>query len=233
MKYITEIHCHSCETSGCSSLPGAKLAELYKSNNYDAITITDHFDPHFFESRKNNSPGVEWKELVDEYLRGYRAAKKAGDELGLSVILGLELRFTANFNDYLIFGVNEEFLYANAEFYKLGIENFINLSRKNNLITIQAHPFRNGMVRVDPIYLDGIETYNGHPWHNSDNKSANELYESVVKTQPFIKTAGSDCHNLDGEARAGIITDTKPTNSVELKNLLQSGEYGFYLNAKN
>ena len=41
------------------------------------------------------------------------SSKARGDELGLDVILGAELRFPENDNDYLVYGIDEAWLRAN------------------------------------------------------------------------------------------------------------------------
>ncbi|MCL2773103.1 MAG: transposase [Oscillospiraceae bacterium] len=231
MKYIIEPHCHCKETSSCSHIGGAELVRLYKSKNYDAIMITDHYYSGFFDSYRKNDKSILWDELADNYLKGYRTAKKEGDNIGVAVLLGIELRFRENSNDYLVFGITEEIIYKYPDLYEYTPEKFIEFSRSHGLIIIQAHPFRDGMVQRDSRFLDGIEIYNGHPWHNSRNHLARELYESIAQNQKreYIKIAGSDCHEIGHEATAGIISDILPQNSVELKNLIVSGNYGIYI----
>jgi hypothetical protein len=49
------------------------------------------------------------------------------------------------------------------------------------------------------------------------------IYEEQSKKRPFIATAGSDCHELNHEGRAGITADILPEDSAELAALLRSG----------
>lgn len=49
---------------------------------------------------------------------------------------------------------------------------------------MQAHPFRNGLKIVDPKHLDGIETYNGNPRHDSRNEIAKPGRKSLVCWKP-------------------------------------------------
>ena len=229
MEYLTELHCHTSETSSCSTVKGADLVNIYKSKNYNAIVITDHYYKGYFD----NLGDMPWEEKINRYLSGYRNAKKHGDtnksdNIWMTVILGIELRFADNFNDYLVFGLNERLLYDYPMLYDYKIEKFSEFSKAHNLLFIQAHPFRNGMVIINHDYLDGIEIYNAHPWHNSRNILAEYIYEEQRKKCPFIATVGSDCHNVSHEGRAGIITKTLPENSVELASLLRSGDYKIY-----
>ena len=225
MEYLIELHCHSSETSACSAVSGAKLAEIYKEKNYRAITVTDHYEKGWFSRFGDDMP---WEEKINKYLSGYRNAKKRGGEIGVAVILGIELRFKDNFNDYLVFGLDEQFLYDNPELYNYRADTFAEFSRVNHLLFIQAHPFRNGMVVINHDCLDGIEIYNAHQWHNSRNYLAERVYEEQSKKRSFIATVGSDCHELTHEGRAGIYSDTLPRDSVELAELLRSGKYKLY-----
>ena len=225
MKYLIELHCHTSETSPCSAVSGKTLADLYKAKNYHAITVTDHYERAYFDRLGD----LSWEDKVDKYLSGYRSAKKHGEQTGIIVILGIELRFTDNYNDYLIFGLDEQFLYDNPELYNLGVSNFSKFAREHELLFIQAHPFRNGMVLINHDLLDGIEIYNAHQWHNSRNDLAELACQEQKKKRPFIAAAGSDCHEVTHEGRAGIFSDTLPKDSVELADLLRSQNYKLYM----
>ena len=77
----------------------------------------------------------------------------------------MELRNIYNMNDYLVFGVTEEFLlkYNNTDtnFLEMPIGEFSKIAHENGLLLFQAHPFRNHMTITDHNLLDGIEVYNG------------------------------------------------------------------------
>ena len=226
MGYLIELHCHSSETSSCSAVTGATLADIYKAKDYHAITVMDHYYRHFFHRLGEKT----WREKVDIFLAGYRNAEKRGGEIGLRVFLGIELRFNDNSNDYLVFGLNEQILYDSPELYNLGVKDFGEFARANGLLFIQAHPFRNGMVVVDHDHLDGIEIYNAHPWHNSRNYLAELAYTEQRKKhkRPFVATVGSDCHELSHEGAVGITSDALPQDGFELAELLRGGKYEIY-----
>ena len=224
MGYLIELHCHSSEVSRCSAVSGAKLAEIYKAKNYHAITIMDHYARDWFE----NLGDISHEDKINIFLSGYKNASKRGREIGLGVILGMEIRFRENANDYLVFGLDEQFLYDNPELYNYNAHKFSEIARANGLLFIQAHPFRTWMTIINHDYLDGLEIYNAHPWHNSRNNLAELLYQEQRAKRPFIPVVGSDCHELTHEARAGIISDTLPDNSAELADLLRSQNYRMY-----
>ena len=76
------------------------------------------------------------------------------------MLLGAELRFHGSDNDYLLFGLTEDFLYRHRKIMEMDPASFHELAQKEGILFVQAHPFRNGLKIVDPKHLDGIETYN-------------------------------------------------------------------------
>jgi len=224
MEYLIEPHCHTSETSSCSTIRGEELVDIYKAINYNAITITDHYYKGYFDSLGD----MPWNEKTDRFLSGYRNAKKHGDKTGINVILGIELRFVDNSNDYLVFGFDEQLLYDYPALYDYRLEKFSEFSKEHNLLFIQAHPFRNGMVIINHDYLDGIEVYNGHIWHNSRNRLAEMIYEEQSQKRNFIALSGSDCHNISHEGRGGIIAGILPRDSIEFASMLRNGDFKLY-----
>ena len=215
-KYQIELHAHTSPASGCSQITPKEMIETYKKLGYDAVAITNHF------MYQHNGPSKET--YIDAFIRDYEQTKKYGEESGLKVYLGAEIRFTENNNDYLIFGVNKEMLSDIYDFLPNGIENF----RKNypmpNSVFIQAHPMRDGIQKVDAALLDGIEVFNMHPGHNSKvgiaSVYAGENNISVI-------TSGSDFHhpNRNHEGVSALRGSYLPEDTFELASLIKEGDY--------
>ena len=213
-EYLFETHCHTSDVSGCANIPAARVVEEQIAAGYSGIVITDHFNRYTFSRR-------EWRggeEAVQFYLTGYRRAKAAaGDRL--IVLLGMELTFYENNNDYLVYGVTEEFLMAHPNLMELGIEAFSALARENGLLLFQAHPFRNRMTVVDHNLLDGVEVHNGNPRHDSRNDIALAWAEKFG----LLQSSGSDYHELEDLHRGGILTSSPITSNEELIAALKAG----------
>lgn len=210
--FKTEMHCHTMESSPCGQVAGKNVAKAYIYGGYSTLVITDHFT-----SRK----GENFETHLNRFLAGFREVKSAANGK-LNVILGMELRLSANINDYLVYGVTEEFIRNNPEICSLSLLDFCELAHKNGLLVFQAHPFRNGMTVTDPTPLDGIEAYNGHTGHNSRNSMANAWAELNKKR----KTSGSDAHETPHFCRGGILTENEIKNSDDLIFALSSDNYG-------
>lgn len=211
--YKFDTHVHTSEVSLCGKVSARETVHLYKEAGYDGIVITDHYTAGLF---RGTSPS-EWEDAVDKYLAGYKIASEEGKRIGLNVILGIELRFEENYNDYLVYGVDEEFLKENPDLPSLGLAGFNELIRGRDILIYQAHPFRQGMIAADPDLLYGIEVYNGNPRHNSDNPLALEY----ARNNNLKMISGSDFHHVHDLARGGIILPEKVETPYELVRLLK------------
>ncbi|MEJ6950646.1 PHP domain-containing protein [Natronospora cellulosivora (SeqCode)] len=216
-EYKIELHAHSSETSPCGMIEAKELVKMYKDANYQALVMTDHYYDRFFEM----VDWLSWQEKMDNYLVGYREAKEMGEKVGLTVLLGIEITFQENTNDYLVFGLDEKFLRDIPELYKYTLKEFRELSREEDILIYHAHPYRKGNKPAPADLLDGLEVYNGNPRH----QSFNQLAEEYAKRYKMKMISGSDFHQKEDLARGGIIAKEKVSNMAELLKLLKSDEY--------
>ncbi len=216
MNFKTELHCHSSDISFCAKVDAKAIIDKFTGAGYSTLVLTNHFISHMRLDHGCNT----WDEWVDKYLDGYYKLKKEG-EGKLNVLLGMELRFNDNYNDYLVFGLTEKFLRDNPDFYNLNIWKFHDLAKENGLIVIQAHPFRDGMTVTHPHAIDGVEVFNGHGGHDSRN----DIAEAWASKYGLIKTSGTDFHYDYAPANAGIITDFEITDMDMLVKTLREGNY--------
>lgn len=218
-KYKIELHAHTTPCSGCSHVSPERMVEIYKEKDVDAVVITNHFEPSYYYEKFETK-----KDITDKYLEGYWRTLEYGKKQGLTIILGMEIRFHENFNDYLVFGVDEEFVSKASEYLMGGLETFYKEMRNEKNVIIQAHPFRQGMVRMPLEFIDGMETFNLHPHHNSCvGLAAEYAFENNLK----ITTCGSDCHEEDLAALALTRAKWLPKDSFELAELIKSRDYIF------
>lgn len=211
--YKIETHLHTSETSPCARVGAADIIALYKQKGYSCVIVTDHYSMRTFLRMF----GKSWDEKTELFLKGYREAKKAGDAIGLKVLLGIELTFNYSINDFLVYGMEEDFLKKNPGLCSMSLAKFSGLAHKNNLLIYQAHPYRMGMSRANPKYLDGIEVYNAHPRHNSRNDRAHEF----ARKNGLLMSSGSDMHRMEDAARGGMLLPELPENNADLIRVLR------------
>lgn len=211
--YKTELHTHTNPVSGCSEIEAKQLANIYKENGYDSIVLTNHF--------AIDTQGETIEEKIKWYLDDYYKCSEQGALIGLNVILGAEIRFTENYNDYLVFGICPDDLFKAYKLLPYGIDNFYREFKTQKNIIIQAHPFRGGMQTVKTESLDGIEVFNMHPNHNSRIG----LAAKYACENGMIATCGSDFHHYGQECLCGILTEKPLIDSYNVAKVLLSGQY--------
>jgi len=189
---------------------------LYIKAGYGGLCVTDHYDKGTFLARGCSS----WRGYADRFLAGYRKAKDCAPA-GFVVLLGAEIRLEGSFNDYLLYGVTEDFLYNNPSLYDYDMKSFHKLAHDNGILIFQAHPFRPMMTRQKPEYLDGVEVLNGNPRHDSRNDLAYEF----AKKHKLAMSAGSDAHETEDVGRSGIMTKNKIKDLATLKSVLTEGAF--------
>ncbi len=219
-KYLYEMHLHTKETSNCAHIPAKTAVEEYIKAGYDGIVVTDHLSPSTY--MKYGRELLPWSKKVDFFLRGYKAVKKAAAGR-IDVLLGMELRFRTSEgdNDYLVYGINEEFLYKTPKLLEMNIKSFYELAHKNGFLVFQAHPFRVGMKVTNPKFLDGIEVFNGNPRHNSSN----DIAVAWAKKYDLMVSSGSDYHEIEDLGSGGIWFNKELTDNKNLVDEMLSGDY--------
>ena len=214
-----ETHIHTSGVSPCAKCTPAEAVSRCVALGYDGMVVTNHFHSDLMPPNMKHGKAC-WRDRIDFYLSDYHAAREAAPP-GFTVILGMELRFAGvNANDYLIYGFDEKFLYANPDFDKLGLAKFSELARANGLLVIQAHPFRKNMTIVDPARLDGMEVHNGHKYHAARNGIARQW----AQMHGLIMLSGSDYHGEHTEGTpGGIVLERSVADGIELARAIQAG----------
>jgi predicted metal-dependent phosphoesterase TrpH len=198
------------------------MVDYYKKAGYDGIIITDHYFDGYFESLSCS----RWDDKVDCYLSGYKAAVEEGERVGLRVYLGMEIRFEEGPEDYLVYGIDEEYIRENPELYRHTLESYRESIKGTDILIFQAHPYRKGLKVADPTLLDGIEIMNGNPRHDSHN----DLALAFAEKHGLMMTAGSDAHQLEDVGRGGIMICDCVSSSKELARWLRENDrYDLYI----
>jgi len=217
--FKTELHVHTSPVSRCAKVNAAATALQFANEGYDTIVITNHLSPALF-AKELPCEQDDWNGIVDFFLSDYHAAKKAVKGR-MNVLLGLELRVRQNGNDYLVYGVDEQFLYDLGNPFDKKIKDIVPLIHEAGGIILQAHPFRNGMTVTEPYLLDGIEVFNFSAGHDSRNDIACLWAEKFG----FIGICGQDYHNANYIIGAGMLTDIEIKDSKQLVDVLKSRNY--------
>ncbi len=213
--YRLELHAHSSPASGCSEVPADELVRVFKEAGYDGIALTNHFiaNSDYTGSKENT---------IEMFKKDIYLAQETGDKLGIKVYAGAELRFhNHSNNDYLFFGYTLDELPDIFDYLNTDLETFVKEYKKESSLLIQAHPFRNNMIRMNSDLLDAIEAFNVHQNHNSRVAVAAKYAAAEGK----IMTVGSDYHHPGFEGISATRTKVLPKDESELISIIKNDDF--------
>ncbi len=214
MEYKYELHCHTNMVSQCGRVYPKDIVEMYKEKGYSGIVVTEHYSPLTFGDKSYFRP----QKYIDFYISSYEEMKKYETE-DFSVLFGMELRHYATGADYLIYGIEPEWLRKQGNLMALWEKDAYKLMHSQGYLVFQAHPFRWYIRRCNEKYIDGIEIYNGKCGAETNFKAL----EWALETGKLM-SSGSDFHSPEHCGRGGIITKEPIKNNADLVRVLKSGD---------
>lgn len=224
--YKYELHAHTHECDRGAALGARELVRLYKDAGYDGMVITDHYIDLFYNRWfPEEVADLTHKQQVARWLRGYYTAREEGEKIGFTVLPGAEVRFDGYPNDYLLYGLHEDFFDTVPRLNELKNVTELLALLPEQVCVVQAHPFRDGMAVANPRGLFGLEVFNG-----GTEKFRNQLAGQFAEHYGLAKTSGSDIHNRNRLAKGGIITTRRIQTPEDLAAVLRSGEYSLIEN---
>lgn len=214
-----ELHAHTNAVSSCATASPEEAVACYRSIGYDGIVITEHL----YEGYVEKHGGAEhWDQVITAYLKGYQAAQKAAEGTALQIFLGMELRFGGHNNDYLVYGITEDYLRSCGNITVMTPAQYFASIDGTGIYIAQAHPFRNYMTILPPENLHGMEIQNGCVRHNSRNN----LAALWAKDLDLVGISGSDFHVIGDEGRGGVILNERPKDAQQLADrIFRQKEY--------
>ena len=136
--YLVDLHIHSHESSYCGDVPAREIVRQYREAGYHGIAITDHYGPFYFDKIKD----LPWPEQVDRFMRGYEEAKAAAEGTDFKVYFGIEYRDRITVDDFLVYGLDRQFLLANPDLHNIPLQEAAERIHAYGGFIIQAHPAR-------------------------------------------------------------------------------------------
>ena len=224
--YRIEMHAHTSPCSLCAEVTPEEMVNIYSELGYDAVVLTNHFS---YRYGVFDNGSLSKDEQLALYMKDYEDACCAAKNI--KILLGAELRFAENMNDYLLYGADYEILNTAYDYLEVGLESYYKNGKPKNSLLLQAHPFRQGMTRANPNLIDGIETFNMHSGHNS---AIGFAVQYAAENDFTITTAGTDFHSCSEhhQGLSALRTAILPHDSFELADILRQGDYVFEIGGK-
>jgi len=215
-RYKIELHAHTKPVSECGYFNPIETVLRYHDKGVHGLAIANHLSAELFNNKRSNN------DVLKFFLCDYCKAYDEGLKRNMKIYLSAELRFPEpinNENDYLVYGINEAWIERIINNFPSNIQEYIQKFTDNDVIIIQAHPFRVECTVVEN--LDGYEGINTNWYHNSNN----DIAMKFINTQNAIVTIGSDFHQAGSEGLGLILTKDLPNDSLELARLLKKRDY--------
>lgn len=217
-KFKTELHAHSFPVSKCGKFPSDEVVRIYASAGCDTLTLTNHLtEAHLLLVGAEN--------LKEYYLSDYYAALEAAKGLDIDVALGVEIRFAGTTNDYLVYGVSPDDIEKMIPYIQTDIQTFYREFKNDKNLILHAHPFRSNMEPTPLDSVDGIETFNSHPGHNSRISIATKF----ARDNDLLVSGGSDFHEEGRHATCILRTKNRIRDSFDVAEALKSKDIIFDL----
>ena len=129
----------------------------------------------------------------------------------MRVWLAPEISPSSRKEEFLLYGIEEDFLFDNPHIYDLPLQDLYEFVDSVGALLVQAHPYRYGLQPAPAEFIHGIEICNTHPGHDSRNDLALKWSQAHPEK---IFTAGSDTHRDVHAARSGLyLPDTIQTSA--------------------
>lgn len=215
--FLAQLHLHTSDTSRCGHDTGYDIAKACKEAGYHLIAITDHF----FNANIGCDESLPWREKVEYLLRGYRSAKKAGDEIGLKVIFGWETFQEGR--ELLTYGLDENFLLSHPDLDKAPYYEYIKIIEGAGGKIIHAHPYRQASYipdfRPDPASVEAYEVYNAGNREEEWNEKAHK--EAIDNN--LLMFSGSDAHSVSGVTKGAMLFENEVSDIYDIFREVKSG----------
>lgn len=220
---LFDMHVHSAKGSPCASITSEEIATKYKEKRFDGIVLTNHLSKWSMV----NHHKLDYPDFCKLIYESFLEVKEFGDKVGLTVLFGQELKLACTgSNDYLVYGVSYEQMLEYGDMMDWTPEKLKEASDSDGFVFYQAHPFRDHMKIVNPMYLYGLEVFNGgHDTKNPWEDQRNDIAKLWADKYGLRKIAGSYCHTVDKVGMAGVNFMLEIRNNDDLLSALRDNNY--------
>jgi predicted metal-dependent phosphoesterase TrpH len=182
---LLDLHAHSSGISVCCQLDVRENILRAKMMGLDGMVLTNHYTKDYLDERGALA-------FAHRYVDEYYAGKAAADELGMTLLFGIEVTMEKDPNVHvLVYGVEDSFVYEHAEMYRYTQKELWDAVKAAGGALVQAHPYRREVNRLlDTAMLDGVEV-NCHPLYKYTHRD--EMVEIALKNNLAL-TCGGDYH---------------------------------------
>ncbi|MBR5459244.1 MAG: hypothetical protein IKV53_00110 [Clostridia bacterium] len=225
-EYKYQMHTHTSPCSACAVTTPRELCEALVSGGYAGAVLTNHF----YGGNTGIDRSLPWEDFISAYEEDYNKCREEASRFDLDIIFCIEQAVKGH-REFLVYGITVEILKAHPELRDNRFEDWKRVAVENDLLIIQAHPYRKLPYITMPYplpldFIDGIECYN----HWNPKEENDEAFGFAQENPHLILTSGGDTHRPDNVCRGGITVTRRIKNEKELVSVLRNGDYSLILN---
>lgn len=218
-----DLHVHT-GFSVCASVNYVEAVDAYARLGIN-FALCNHYNALY---TKPFGGAYDPDEYPEKFVREFNLARDYGKIKGIKVFFGIEVALClpdCPYAEFLIYGADPQFILDNPYIYDLNQADLYALSKRNDLMLVQAHPFRKeqGHFPHDCARLDGVEINCHYRFLREEEK-----VRALAKKYGLIITCGSDFHNLGQEGAGGIICD-EIKDEKGLKDILLNNDFEIFM----
>lgn len=222
-----EMHLHSVGGSDCAKETPETIIEIYKKAGYGGMVLTNHYGENHFQLHAGESK----KEKLNGFCALYKDFKQKANAQGLKTFFGAEVTAfdpEGYFSEYLLYGLTEKILYNAPYLHHLTQRQLFDFANANGLFMAQSHPFRKWVKCGFYDLIHGVETYNGHTYHDNNNEVAFAYANAFNKTM----ISGTDFHAKNQTPVGGILLPDGIETDSELAEYLLNNQPTLIIDGK-
>lgn len=216
--YKYETHLHTFPVSRCAKVTVREQLEYYKSLGFAGVFITNHF----LDGNTSADKPLSYEDQIEYYFSDYEAALPIGKELGIQVLLGVEMSYKGT--DFLIYGLDKSWYLAHPEIMQMPQREKLTFLMEEGALVIHAHPYREAgyidHIRLFPRNVHGVEVYNA-----CRTELENKMAEAYAQSYTLLPFAGSDNHAGPAQKDLGGMEFSSPlADEADFANRIKAGE---------
>ncbi len=216
--YKYETHLHTYPVSRCARVTVREQLEYYKSRGFAGVFITNHF----LDGNTTADKSLSYEEQIGYYFSDYEAALPMGKELGIQVLLGVEISYKGT--DFLIYGLDKAWYLAHPEIMGLPQREKLTFLMEQGALVIHAHPYREASyidhIRLFPRSVHGVEIFNA-----CRTDLENHMADLYAKNYGLLPFAGSDNHAGHAQKNLGGMEFSSPLlDEIDFVKRIKAGE---------
>lgn len=217
-----DLHVHS-GFSVCASADYKTVVNEYSEKGISFV-LCNHYNALY---TAEYGGAYSKKDYADSFIEEFYLTRALGEKKGIKVFFGIEVAICmpdCPYAEFLIYGAQPRFLLDNPFIYNLSQKELFELTNKNNLVLVQAHPFRKeqGHFPHDCNYVHGVEINCHYRFLREEDK-----VRALANRYNLFVTCGSDYHGKN--CGAGGIECSEIYNESELKDILFNRDYKIFM----